>query len=65
MSPNPNDTWVTSSIPGVVTPEQTALWQAGIQWFNATALVAHQGEIIHPTPSDDPTRNDREKAGIP
>lgn len=34
MSPNPSN-----MIPGHITVEQTVLWQAGIQWLNATMTL--------------------------
>lgn len=46
MVPNPHEKWVASSTPGMVTPEQTALWQAGLEWFVATAPVVPASDSV-------------------
>jgi hypothetical protein len=59
MSTNPNDPWGASSMPGIITPEQTLLWQAGVQWLNAT--VGSDSIPPQPAPSE-PTKNEGDGA---
>jgi hypothetical protein len=50
MTQNPSEKWLASSIPGVVTPEQTVLVQAGLEWLAATAVLPPSDNAQLPAP---------------